>query len=184
MAGLGTILLLGLLAGLDNLQVGAGLGLARMRPWRRLALAGSFLLCETTMPLAGLALGRLVQRFAGPVAEGIGSLVLAVCGGLIVALAIRGPEDDEPRCADGPLTLIALPVSLSFDNLFVGLGLGSLGFPVIVSALGIGGISGGLGCLGLFAGKRLRRLVPARAELLSGAYLVALAVFRVWKDFV
>ena len=191
MAGLGTLLLLGLLAGLDNLQVGAGLGLAGMRPARRLALAAAFLLCETGTPLAGLAFGRLVQRIAGPLAEGIGSAVLALCGAVIVAAALSGREDEaaarnRQRSVDGPLVLVALPLSLSCDNLFVGLGLGSLGFPVAVSALVIGGISGGLGCAGLFAGARLRRFVPARAELLSllsGAYLVALALFRLWKGF-
>jgi putative Mn2+ efflux pump MntP len=187
--GLGTVLLLGLLAGLDNLQVGAGLGLVRM-PWeRRFALAGSFLLCETAMPLAGFGLGSLVQRLAGPWSEGIGTLVLALCGVLITVAALReSPEGEEKRAeraerlSSGWLLLIVLPITLSFDNLVVGLGLGSLGFPVVVSSLLIGGISGGLGCVGLFAGARVRRWFPEWSELLSGAYLVALALFRFWKD--
>jgi putative Mn2+ efflux pump MntP len=189
MTGLGTVLFLGLLAGLDNLQVGAGLGLVRMERERRLALAGSFLLCETVMPLAGFGLGSLVQRIAGPMAEGIGTLVLALCGGLITFAALREnrreqKEDDKRtgRLGSGWLLLIVLPLSLSFDNLFVGLGLGSLGYPVVVSSLLIGGISGGLGCVGLFTGARVRRWIPEWAELLSGAYLVALAAFRFLRD--
>jgi manganese efflux pump family protein len=185
MTGLGTVLFLGLLAGLDNLQVGAGLGLVRMERARRLTLAGSFLLCETAMPLAGFALGSLVQRLAGPLAEGIGTLVLALCGGLITFAALREQKEEEKRSerlGSGWLLLIVLPVSLSFDNLFVGLGLGSLGYPVVVSSLLIGGVSGGLGCVGLFTGARVRRFLPEWAELLSGAYLVALAAFRFWKD--
>jgi putative Mn2+ efflux pump MntP len=186
--GLGTVLFLGLLAGLDNLQVGAGLGLVRMERARRLALAGSFLLCETVMPLAGFGLGSLVQRIAGPLAEGIGTLVLALCGGLITFAALREnrresrEEKGNENLASGWLLLLVLPLSLSFDNLFVGLGLGSLGYPVVVSSLLIGGISGGLGCVGLLAGARVRRFLPEWAELLSGAYLVALAAFRFWKD--
>jgi putative Mn2+ efflux pump MntP len=184
MTGLGTVLFLGLLAGLDNLQVGAGLGLVRMTRPRRLALAGSFLLCETAMPLAGFGLGSLVQRLAGPWAEGIGTLVLALCGGLITFAALREEKEkeEENRSGTGWLLLIVLPLSLSFDNLFVGLGLGSLGYPVVVSSLLIGGVSGGLGCVGLFTGDRVRRFLPDWAELLSGAYLVALAAFRFWKD--
>jgi putative Mn2+ efflux pump MntP len=190
--GIVSLLVLGLLAGVDNLQVGAGLGLAGLRPARRLALGAAFMVCETGMPLVGLALGRLVERVAGPWAEGIGTLVLALCGGLIAAAALRshpGNDDQVERFAAGPLALVVLPVSLSFDNLFVGLGLGSLGYPVVLSALAIGGISGGLGCLGLFTGARLRRWLPARAEiaeLWSGAYLVVLAAFRLAhlvKDF-
>lgn len=184
MTGLGTVLFLGLLAGLDNLQVGAGLGLVRMERARRLALAGSFLLCETFMPLAGFGLGSLVQRIAGPLAEGIGTLVLALCGGLITFAALREQKEkeEEKRLGSVWLLLIVLPLSLSFDNLFVGLGLGSLGYPVVVSSLLIGGISGGLGCVGLLTGARVRRFIPEWAELLSGAYLVALAAFRFWKD--
>jgi putative Mn2+ efflux pump MntP len=184
MTGLGTVLFLGLLAGLDNLQVGAGLGLVRMGRERRLALAGSFLLCETAMPLAGFGLGNLVQRIAGPLAEGIGTLVLALCGGLITFAALREQKEkeEEKRLASGWLLLIVLPLSLSFDNLFVGLGLGSLGYPVVVSSLLIGGISGGLGCAGLLTGARVRRWIPEWAELLSGAYLIALAAFRFWKE--
>jgi len=184
MTGLGTVLFLGLLAGLDNLQVGAGLGLVRMGRARRLALAGSFLLCETVMPLAGFGLGSLVQRLAGPLAEGIGTLVLALCGGLITFTALRESrkETGDENLTSGWLLLLVLPLSLSFDNLFVGLGLGSLGYPVVVSSLLIGGISGGLGCVGLFTGARVRRFLPEWVELLSGAYLVALAAFRFWKD--
>ncbi len=184
MTGLGTVLILGLLAGLDNLQVGAGLGLVRMGRRRRLALAGSFLLCETAMPLVGFGLGNLVRRIAGPPAETIGTLVLALCGGLITfaALRERRQETVTKNFASGWLLLLVLPLSLSFDNLFVGLGLGSLGYPVVVSSLLIGGISGGLGCVGLYTSARLRRFLPEWAEPLTGAYLVALAAIRFWKD--
>lgn len=186
MNGAATVLLIGLLAGLDNLQVGGALGLVRMPARRRLAFALAFLLCETGMPLLGLAGGRWVHQMAGPWAEGIGSLMLAVCGGWIVAMTLfadGGSEDDASKLASGGLTLVGLPLTLSFDNLFAGLGLGTLGFPVVLTALGIGLLSGGLGAVGLYAGARLRRWVPERAELLSGTYLLALAAFRIWKDF-
>jgi manganese efflux pump family protein len=181
---LATILVIGLLAGLDNLQVGAALGLVRMPASRRLAFALAFLLCETGMPLLGLTGGRWVHQVSGPWAEGIGSLLLAVCGGWIVAMTLRGGEDDASKLASGGLTLVGLPLTLSFDNLFAGLGLGTLGFPVVLTALGIGILSGGLGAVGLYAGARLRRWVPERAELLSGTYLLALAGFRLWKDLI
>jgi putative Mn2+ efflux pump MntP len=175
------VLLLGLLVGLDNLQVGAGLGLVRMSVARRWAFAGAFALCETVMPLVGLAVGRkmanLVGPWAGPWAEGIGIAVLALCGLLIVVLSLRGKEAEEI----GSLALAGLPLSLSLDNLAAGLGLGSLGYPVIASALTIGLISGSLCALGLFSGAWLRRWIPRRAELWCGLYLLVLAVGRlVW----
>jgi len=170
------VFLLGILVGLDNFQVGAGLGLVRMSPARRWAFAAVFALCETAMPLAGLALGRAVSNVAGPWAEGIGIAVLGICGLLIVLLSLRGKEVEA--LAGGGFALAGLPLSLSFDNLAAGVGLGSLGFPVIASALIIGLVSGSLCAVGLFAGARLRRWIPERAELWSGVYLLALAAVR------
>ncbi len=180
------VLLLGFLVGLDNLQVGAALGMVRMSTARRWAFAGAFALCETAMPLAGLALGRKVATVAGPWAEGIGVAVLALCGLLIVVLSLRGEDAEEAVASTrggGFLALAGLPISLSFDNLAAGLGLGSLGFPVIASALTIGLISGSLCALGLFSGAWLRRWVPRRAELWSGVYMMVLAVARLVWDF-
>jgi len=173
------VLLLGVLVGLDNLQVGAGLGLVRMSTARRWAFAGAFAFCETVMPLVGLALGRNIVRFAGSWAEGIGIAVMALCGLLIVILSLRGEEEE----ASSSLALAGLPLSLSLDNLAAGVGLGSLGFPVVASALIIGIVSGSLCALGLFSGAWLRRWVPRRAELWSGVYLMALAVLRLVWDF-
>jgi putative Mn2+ efflux pump MntP len=172
------VFLLGLLVGLDNLQVGAGLGLVRMSTARRWAFAGAFALCETVMPLVGLALGTAARVRAGAWADRIGIAVLALCGILIIVFALRGGEEAQESLAGSRLALAGLPLSLSLDNLAAGVGLGSLGFPVIASALILGLISGSLCALGLFAGARLRRWVPQRAELWSGVYLLALAVFR------
>jgi manganese efflux pump family protein len=179
MRSMAAVLLLGVLVGLDNLQVGAGLGLVRMSTARRWAFAGAFAFCETVMPLVGLALGRNVARFAGSWAEGIGIAVLALCGLLIVILSLRGEEEETASS----LALAGLPLSLSMDNLAAGVGLGSLGFPVVASALIIGIVSGSLCALGLFSGAWLRRWVPRRAELWSGFYLMALAALRLVWDF-
>ena len=173
------VFLLGLLVGLDNLQVGAGLGLVRMSAGRRWAFAGLFALCETVMPLVGLGLGQAARARAGAWADGIGIAVLALCGILIVAFALReGRDGDNESLAESRLALAGLPLSLSLDNLAAGVGLGSLGFPVIASALILGLVSGSLCALGLFVGARLRRWVPKRAELWSGVYLLALAAIR------
>ncbi len=170
------VFLLGLLVGLDNLQVGAGLGLVRMTSSRRWAFAGLFALCETAMPLVGLALGQAARARVGAWADGFGIAVLALCGLLIVVFSLR--EGDAESLAESRLALAGLPLSLSFDNLAAGVGLGSLGFPVVASALILGLVSGSLCAVGLFAGAWLRRWVPKRAELWSGVYLLALAVIR------
>jgi manganese efflux pump family protein len=176
------LLLLGFLLGLDDLQVGAGLGLTRISTARRWAFAGSCALWETVMPLLGLALGRRLALVAGSWGEGIGIGMLALSGLLIILLSRRDHDADEDLSKTGSLALAGLPLWLSLDNLAAGVGLGSLGFPVVVSALVIGLVSGSLCAVGLFSGGWLRRWVPRRAELWSGAYLLILAVGRVVWD--
>jgi putative Mn2+ efflux pump MntP len=158
------VFLLGLLVGLDNLEVGAGIGLVPMRVQRRWAIAGVCFLCETGMPLIGLLLGNRLRGLA------------------ILLMALR--EGGTEKLAEGSFALVGLPLSLSLDNLAAGVGLGSLGHPVVLSALILGGVSGSLCALGLFAGGWLRRWVPERAELLAGVYLLALAAFRLLRDLV
>ncbi len=181
MTPVSAVFFLGILIGLDNLQVSAGLGLVRMSPARRWALAGAFALCETVMPLVGLALGQAARSRAGAWADGIGIAVLALCGLLIVVFALRGGEEAKESLAGSRLALAGLPLSLSLDNLAAGVGLGSLGFPVLASALVLGLVSGSLCTAGLFAGAHLRRWIPERAELWSGVYLLALAAVRLME---
>ena len=188
------VLLLGLLVGLDNFQVGAGLGLVPMSARQRWTFTGAFAFCETVMPLMGLVLGRAVAGALGSWAELVGIAVLAATGALIAGLAWLREEQAEAAGKDRAMTsclaLAGLPLSLSFDNLAAGFGLGSLGFPVVASAVAIGVISGSLCALGIFAGARagewlgssMPRLAPRRAEVWSGVYLVVLAAGRLLWD--
>ena len=162
----------GVLAGLDNLQVSAALGVGRPRRRRLWALAAAFAACEAVMPLVGLMAGGVLRR-AVPALEAAGPVVLLVCGAAILLAALR--EDEGEHVVHGRW-IFGLPLTLSLDNLFAGVGLGSAGYPVVASALLVGGISGVMCVAGLFAGGVLRRWLPARAEALSGAFLVVIAL--------
>lgn len=170
------VAVIGLLVGLDNLQVGAALGLRGFSAGRRWALAAAFAACETLMPLIGLWGGQQLRERAEPYADALGVAVLALSGLLVLALGCF--ENEEAPEAEGRAALLVLPISLSFDNLLAGAGLGALGYPVVLSALIIGAISGSLCAFGLFAGDRLRGFFPRQAPWLSGAFLVGLAVYR------
>ena len=186
--GMGAVALIGLLAGLDNLQVGAALGCAGMRRGRRWGFALVSGLCETLMPLLGLALGRQMQhaiavRFGaaagpqgGPGVAALIALVVGGCGGAILFQALR--DGDAAAIADSRFAVFGLPVTLSFDNLFAGIGLGSLGYPVLLSAAVVGAVSSGLCLIGLFGGALVRGWSPRWAPVASGLCLVALAVAR------
>jgi putative Mn2+ efflux pump MntP len=174
------ILLLGLVLGLDNLQVGAALGLLEVSRRRRWAIALAFGGCETVMPLVGMLLGRRLGAFLGPFTELFGAAVLALSGLLIILMSWR--ERDATQVSKGGLALLGLPVSLSLDNLLAGVGLGALGHPVLWSALGIGAMSTALCAVGLFFGGWLRQRLPGRAELLGGMGLLVLSVLRLLES--
>lgn len=170
------ILLLGLALGLDNLQVGAALGLLQVSKKRRWAIALAFGACETLMPLVGLLLGRWLGEFLGPFTELVGTVVLGLAGLLIIVMSLY--ERDASELAGSGIALLGLPVSLSLDNLLAGVGLGTLGHPVLWSALMIGAMSTLLCAIGLFFGGWLRQRLPWRAELVGGMGLLVLSVWR------
>ena len=172
------ILLFGVFAGLDNLQVCSSVGLLPITRRRMRLLAASFMLCETAAPLAGLVAGRAVLVIVEPYARIAGPWMTIVCGAAVLAAALL--ERGENRISGDPRLLLGLPLSLSMDNLVAGIGISSLACPVWAAALSIGLVSGGMSCAGLYGGAWLRRwfcrMVPARVEVLMGAYLCVLAV--------
>lgn len=170
---IGTVFLFGFLAGVDNLQVCSALGFLPIRRARRNLFALSFTLCETTAPLVGLALGHLLLRFAGAAAARIGPFMMLACGIAILICALRG--EDVSRLADGNKMILGVPVALSLDNLLAGVGISSLHYPVVISALLIGLVSAGMSCAGLYLCAWVRRFVPGRMEFAIGTYLCFLA---------
>jgi putative Mn2+ efflux pump MntP len=172
MRGIAGLLLFGFLSGLDNLHVAATLGASGLRRGRLLALAASFAACEAGMPLIGLTAGHLLHRAVAGLSAA-GPLVLLACGVVILVQAFR--ENDRPVDL-GAGWIFALPLGMSFDNLLAGVGLGSAGYPVLLSAAVVGSVSGAMCLTGLFLGAWAGRWIPGRAEMLSGAVLVVMAL--------
>ncbi|HEX6097294.1 MAG TPA: manganese efflux pump [Thermoanaerobaculia bacterium] len=173
------LILLGLLAGLDNVQVAAALGVAGLAPRRRALLAAMFALTESLSPILGVVLADQLGTRLGFSFAGIGPYVVLGCGAAIVLLALFGGDDADDnaakRLANSRWTLFGLPLSLSIDNVFVGISAGTLGYPPLLAAAAIGGISALLCVAGIAFGDRLHRLVPRRPELVSGGALIAIA---------
>ncbi len=177
---MGTLLLFSVLVGLDNLHVSSAIGLMEVRAVHKWTLALAFGLCEAAMPLIGLTLGHLMREVLGAVAVTIGPFALVACGLLMIYLALQ--EKDTLPVATSRWLLFGLPLTLSLDNLLAGIGLGALGYPVLVSALTIGLVSGSMCFLGLFIGQWIRRWIPCNLEVVSGAYLVLIAVVMFFFD--
>jgi putative Mn2+ efflux pump MntP len=170
------LLLLGFLAGIDNVQVAAAIGVAPLPRRRRMLLAASFAVCEIASPLLGVLLAHVLRTRFDISLAGIGPFVVVACGMAIIWLALRRDDDDDANAfLNSRWTLIGLPLSLSLDNLLIGVSAVSLGHPPAVAALVIGTTSATMCVLGLAAGTRIARLIPARAELVSGCALIIIA---------
>lgn len=168
------LFLLGVLAGIDNLQVAAAISVAPLARTRRMLLIATFAFCEIASPLIGVYFAHALKTRFAISFEGIGPFVVVACGIAIVWRALREDDDAKPL-VNSRWTLIGLPISLSFDNLLIGVSAASLGYPPALSALTIGTISAVLCVTGILAGARISRLIPERAELVSGCALIIIA---------
>ena len=170
---LGTVLLLGILAGVDNLHACSAIGFLPIRRARKHLLAVAFTSCETISPLAGLALGHFVLRWASGAAANIGPLLMLACGIAVLLCGLR--REDLSSLVNGPKIVVSLPLALSFDNFVAGAGISSLHYPAANSALLIGLVSAAMSCIGLYLGAWIKRFVPGQVECAAGAYLCLLA---------
>jgi putative Mn2+ efflux pump MntP len=166
----------GVLAGLDNLQVCASLGLLPLSGRIRARLALAFSACEITAPMAGILIGQVALSMVGPSARIAGPAISVVCGAAVLFSACgRGAAfeaDARP--------LFGLPFSLCLDNLALGFGISPLAHPLWVSPLIIGLMSAAMSCVGLYAAALLRprlpSLVRANMGFVVGGLLCALGV--------
>lgn len=176
MSGMLQIILLGVLAGSDNLQVAAAISMAPLTRARRVLFALAFSTCEIATPLLGLLLMHSLQVHFGAWMERIAPLIVVVCGAVILTLAFAD-RDELGKLVNRGWTIAALPLSLSFDNLMIGVGLGAFGYPLPFAAATIGTVSACMCVAGIAGGARIRRFFPAHADVMSGLYLIAIAAF-------
>ena len=158
--------LLGVIAGLDNLQVAAAIAMTPLTRARRTAFAAMFVLCEVGAPMLGALGVRAVSVAVAP-------LVVAACGLAIVGFALT--ERGVAPIVNSRWTVVGLPLSLSFDNLLLGAGAGAAGISPLAAAATVGCVSASMSLAGLAAGAGVRRWIPEKIEIVSGVYLVAIA---------
>lgn len=173
------IILLGVLAGSDNLQVAAAISMAPLTRARRVAFALAFVVCEISTPLLGLLLVASLRARAGAWIDAAAPPIVVACGVVIVALALTDRERLE-TFVNRRWVIAALPLSLSVDNLLIGVSLGAFGYPLPFAAATIGSVSAAMCIAGIAGGARIRRWLPAHADVLSGLYLIAIAAFM-WR---
>lgn len=168
------IILLGVLAGADNVQVAAAVSMAPLTRARRAWFAIAFCACEMATPLIGVIGMRSLHARFGPWIDRLSPLILVACGMGILILALKD-RDELERIVNYKWTAAALPLSLSLDNLLIGVSLGTFGYPLPVAAAAIGTISAAMCLFGILGGARIRKRIPEHANVVSGLYLIVIA---------
>jgi manganese efflux pump family protein len=167
------LLVLGFTLSLDNFRASIALGTLPFSRGRAVQVALTFGLWDGLGPLAGVLLGRYFDQAIGPIADHVGAAVMGVYGLYLLVRALRTAAPEE---LDHPWALFGIPLSLSLDNLVAGTSLGLLGVSPLLAAAIFAAITVVMSFVGLRLGRAIGRLIPIRADLLSGIALVIMAV--------
>lgn len=168
------VLALGFFLSLDNFRSSIAIGTIPFKFRRAIQIAVVFGFWDTVAPLAGGVLGHYFGEAIGPVADYVGPALLGIYGLYLLFGALRKPAPEE---IDQPwVTLFGMPLSLSVDNLLAGTGLGILGFSPFLAAGIFGVMTVVMSLAGLCVGRYAARLIPVRADLISGISLIAAAI--------
>jgi putative Mn2+ efflux pump MntP len=164
---------------LDTFVLATALGLSGLPRRERLRTSLVLAAFEAGMPLVGVAigsgLGDAIGRFAGYTA----AIVIGLAG-----VTLLRPGDDEDKEAARVrllahargLAVIDLGISISIDELAIGVSLGLLDIP-IPFAIGFIGVQAFVAAqLGLWIGGRLDEELREGAERLAGLVLIVTAV--------
>lgn len=164
---------------LDTFALAAALGMAGLEKRDRLRVTLVFTTFEAGMPIAGMLIGRVAGAFLGTWAGYGGIAFLFVAGFLLLR-----PGQDEGEEA-GRLRLLAharglaildLGLSISVDELTVGLSAGLLGLSIALTVVWIAIQAFVATQIGLRSGARLGDEVRERAEWVAGVALIAVAL--------
>ena len=167
---------------LDTFALAAALGVAGLTGRDRLRVTLIFTAFEAGMPIVGILVGRAVGGLIGGWADYIAIGVLVVAG-LLLLLPSRN-EDAETRRLNllahaRGLAVLGLGLSISLDELTIGLSAGLIGLSILTTVIWIGLQALVATQVGLRFGARLGESVRERAEWAAGAMLILLAIVLV-----
>jgi putative Mn2+ efflux pump MntP len=134
---------------------------------------------EVGMPLLGLLLGGLAGGLIGRAADYIAIALLAGLGVWILR-SQEGEEEHQKLAALGHSSILAaagLGLSISLDELAMGVSLGLLRLPLLPALVLIGLQALVASQVGLRLGARISERGRERAEKAAGAILLLLAAF-------
>jgi manganese efflux pump family protein len=164
---------------LDTFALAAALGMAGLEARDRLRVTLVFTAFEAGMPIAGMLIGRAVGGFLGAWA-GYGAIAFLFLAGVLLLRPSKEATDETRKLkllshARG-FAIIDLGLSISVDELTIGLSAGLLGLSILLTVIWIGIQAFVATQVGLSLGARLGEEVRERAEWIAGVSLILVAL--------
>jgi putative Mn2+ efflux pump MntP len=170
--------------GLDSFAVAAAIGASQATTLRqRMRISLIFVLFEGGMPLIGLGLGAALARGIGGVTDYVAGVAVIGVG---VWTLLASDQDEEEKAsrftASHGLALIGLGISISLDELAIGVTIGLVHLPLSAVIVAIAVQAFLTAQLGLALGARIGERWRERAERLAGIALILLGIYLiVWQ---
>jgi manganese efflux pump family protein len=172
--------------GLDSFAVAAALGASQVTTaWQRLRISLVFVIFEGGMPLIGLAVGSVLARGIGHIAD---YLAAAAVIGIGIWILLAGNEDEEDKASrimtSRGLALVGLGISISLDELAIGFSIGLVRLPVgaVIAAIGLQAFVAAQ--LGLAIGAKIAERWRERAEQVAGIALILLGAYLLAQQLI
>jgi manganese efflux pump family protein len=164
---------------LDTFALAAALGMAGLEARDRLRVTLVFTAFEAGMPIVGLLIGRAAGSFLG-VWAGYGGIAFIFLAGVLLLRPGQDEKDETRRLkllahARG-LAMLDLGLSISVDELTIGLSAGLLGLSILLTVVWIGVQAFVAAQIGLRLGNRVGEEFRERAEWVAGVALIFVAV--------
>ncbi len=163
-----------------SVSMANGLNEPQMPRKRMGAVAGTFALFQTVMPLIGwLCIRTISTAFAGfqQFIPWIALLLLLWIGGKMLLEGLRGQTDTAEAPAIGFWALIVQGIATSIDALSVGFTIADYAFPAaLAESLIIGIVTFGICFAGVFIGKKFGTRLAGKASVLGGIILIVIGL--------
>jgi len=164
---------------LDTFALAAALGMAGLERRDRLRVTLVFTAFEGGMPIAGMLVGRVAGSFLGAWA-GYGGIAFLLLAGVLLLRSGQKESDEAGRLrllahARG-FAILDLGLSISVDELTIGLSAGLLGLSIVLTVVWIAVQAFVAAQVGLRLGARLGADVRELAEWVAGVALILVAL--------
>ena len=163
-----------------SVSMANGLNEPKMPRRRMIAIAGTFALFQTAMPLIGwLCVHTIARVFASfqKFIPWIALLLLLWIGGKMLLDGIRHKDGEADAPAVGFGGLIVQGIATSIDALSVGFTIADYRFPAaLTESLIIGAVTFGICFGGLVIGKKFGTRLAGKASVLGGIILIAIGL--------